>query len=90
MTTSSATTSPLAPAAGRELVMTATHDAAMLSRITATIAPHPVAAFTYLPEPGGVALVRIDVLGGSWQENRVQQKLRRLIGVLDAEFADAT
>jgi hypothetical protein len=76
-------------ARGRELVVTAAHDAAMLSRITATIALHPVAAFSYILEPQGeMAVVHLEVLGGTWQEDRVQQKLRRLIGVLDARYAD--
>jgi hypothetical protein len=73
---------------GREIVVTATHDAAMLSRITATIALHPVATFSYTPSADGVAAVRIDVLGGEWQETRVLQKVRRIIGVLDARFTE--
>ena len=59
----------------------------MLSRIAATVALHPVAAFSYAPQ-GTMAVVHLEVLGGTWQESRVQQKLRRLVGVLDAEYAD--
>jgi hypothetical protein len=71
----------------RLLSATAVHDGAMLSRITATLALHPIASFSYEPRGAEGAHVRIEVLGGEWHEERVLQKVRRLIGVVDAAYA---
>jgi len=74
--------------AAHVLTATAHHDGAMLSRITATLAVHPIAGFSYSPPRGpGPARVRIEVLGDAWQRERVLQKVRRLVGVLDAAYA---
>ena len=72
------------------LTATAHHDGAMLARITATLALHPIGGFSYAPSQGvGPAEVRIEVLGDAWQRDRVLQKVRRLVGVLDATYASA-
>jgi hypothetical protein len=71
---------------GRLLSATAVHDGAMLSRITARLAVHPIASFSYLLTTAGRAEVRIEVRGGDWHEERVLQKLRRVIGVVEAEY----
>jgi hypothetical protein len=72
----------------RLLSATAVHDGAMLSRIAATLALHPVAAFSYSPTAvDELVEVRIEVLGGDWHQERVLQKVRRLIGVVSAAYA---
>jgi hypothetical protein len=35
----------------------------------------------------GLAEVRVEVRGGDWHEARVLQKVRRLIGVVDADYS---
>jgi len=71
---------------GRLLSATAVHDDAMLSRIAATVALHPIASFSYVPRTADEAEVRIEVLGDGWHQERVLQKVRRLIGVVDAAY----
>jgi hypothetical protein len=71
---------------GRLLSAVAVHDGAMLSRITAKLAVHPIASFSYLLTGAEEAQVRIEVRGGGWHEERVLQKVRRLVGVVEAEY----
>ena len=78
---------PHRPGGGALLEATAVHDDAMLARVVAVLGPHPVGAFSYVPQPGPRprARITVEVAGDPWQCHRVRAKLERVVGVLEVD-----
>ncbi len=73
------------PGHGR-LVVSALDRGALLGRLTALMNTHDVTDFSYRLQPDSAhARVEVLVRGDQWQINRVAQKLRRVIGVMDVQ-----
>jgi hypothetical protein len=65
------------------LRVTAVHENAMLTRLTALLGQHDVDQFSYLTTADGCAQVVVGVCGDDWQVRRVAARLDRTVGVLD-------
>ncbi|MBM6404535.1 hypothetical protein JQN72_09815 [Phycicoccus sp. CSK15P-2] len=55
----------------------------MLTRLAATLGPHPVDHLTYDAAPDGRVEAVVGLTADAWQQRRVAAKLRRLVGVVD-------